>query len=260
MADWWRLDSGDARFMRVERDAWVYGPTERRLQGLRVPGARDLTLGEAAPPAFRRPATRANGFVFFRASVVAHEPALSWVDGAPISGYLGVPVEEWEPREGEVVGMRAPELGEGFEREIGLAEREVRAWRRAKHDAAELRASLVSHARNELGVSGADVARWIGVTRNRVQQISGGESAPCATLPASPDQATATLKTAHRAFVHADDMLHRAELVRRERVATACDEGGLSLGAVARILDVSRSRAQQLRDAGRRDAAVARRA
>jgi DNA-binding XRE family transcriptional regulator len=257
MSDWWRLEADDGRFVREARDAWIYGPADARLAGLRVPGARDVTLGEAAPPDIERPRRRRDGFVFFRASVVAREPALSWVGGPSISGYLGVPVEEWEPREGEVVGMRAPELSDGFDCEIAVAEREVRAWRHARNRAARQRASLVVHARHQLGASGADVARWIGVTRNRVQQICEETSDPSVPRPASLDEAPAALRSANRAFARADQMLHRSEAMRRLRVATACDEHGFSLGAVARILDVSRSRAQQLRDAGREEAAAA---
>src|SRR5215213_10307289 len=175
MSGWWRIDDDD-RFVREGPGAWVYGPADPHLAGLRVPGARDVTRGEVVPPEIE-PKRRAPGYVFFRESVVAHRPELSWLNGRPrlprprVGGYLGVPLEEWEPREGEVVGMRAPELGDGYERVLALAERDVRAWRRAKTQAARLRAALVRRARDELVVPGADVARWIGVSRNRIQQI-----------------------------------------------------------------------------------------
>ena len=260
MPDWWRIDEGDGRFVREAPDAWVYGPADPRLAGLRVPGARDVTLGEAAPPAIDRPPARySGGYVFFRESVVAREPALAWV-GEPVAvgEYLGVPVEEWEPREGDVVGMRAPELAKGTERDLAVAEREVRAWRRARNDAARRRDALVSHARHTLGAPGSDVARWVGVSRNRIQQICD-EVPPAAgtDAPATVPEATDAVRAAQEEFVHADAMLHRAEALRKRRVATACDDDGLSLGAVARILGVSRVRAQQLRDAGREDAAAA---
>lgn len=263
MPDWWRIDEGDDRFVREAPDTWVYGPAEPRLAGLRVPGARDVTLGEAMPPDIDGRARKGGGYVFFRESVVVREPALAWVGGPPlplaaVGGYLGVPVEAWEPREGEVVGMRAPELGEGCERELALAEREVRAWRRARKRAAGRRDSLVAHARHILGVSGSDLARWVGVTRNRIQQISD-EVPPAsgAEAPATVVEATAAVRAAHHDFLHADDMLHRAEALRRRRVAMAFDREGLSLGTVAKILGVTRPRAQQLRDAGREDAEVA---
>ena len=256
MSDWWRLDDEDGRFVRTAPDAWVYGPADSRVAGLRVPGARDVTLGEAAPPDIPRPRRHASGFVFFRESLVEDEPALSFVGGPTISGYVGVPLEEWEPREGEVVGMRAPELDEGFPHEVALAERDVRASRRERTRAARLRAALVCHARDGLGTPGADVARWIGVSRNRVQQICEEERDASARRPASVGQARRAVRAAHAEFLRADEMLREAEAERRLRVAAACDDGGLSLGAVAKILDVSRPRAQQLRDAGR-DAAAA---
>jgi hypothetical protein len=95
------------------------------------------------------------------------------------------------------------------------------------------------------------------VTRTRVQQICEEESDASALRPASLAEAFAAITAAQRSFAQADTMLHQAEAIRRLRVAAACDDGGLSLGAVAKILDVSRARAQQLRDAGRQDSAAA---
>jgi hypothetical protein len=261
MPGWWRIEEDDDRFVREARDVWVYGPADPRLAGLRVPAARDVTLGEAAPPDIDGLARRPGGYVFFRESVVAREPALSWVDRPrplAVGGYLGVPVEEWRPREGRVVGMQAPELGEGCERELAIAEREVRAWRRARNQAARRRDALVAHARHVLGVPGSDLARWVGVTRNRIQQIS--DEVPPASggdAPATVADAAAAVRAAHQEFAQADEMLHRAEALRRRRVAHACDTEGFSLGTVAKILGVSRPRAQQLRDVGREDAAAA---
>ena len=253
MPDWWRIDEGDERFVREAPDWWVYGPLDPRLAGLRVPGAVDVTLAEAAPPEdVGKAARRRGGYVFFRPSVVEREPALAWVDGAPVAGYLGVPIEEWEPREGDVIGMRAPELGEGCECDLAVAEREVRAWRRARKRAAGRRDSLLAHARHSLEVPGSDLARWVGVTRNRIQQICDeAPSAYGADAPGTVVEATAAVRAAHQDFLHADEMLHRAESARKRSVAIACDREGFSLGRVAKILGVTRPRAQQLRDAGR---------
>jgi hypothetical protein len=265
MSGWWRIDEDDGRFVREAPDAWVYGPADPRLEGIRVPGARDVTLGDAVPPDLER-AKSLVGYVFFRESVVAREPDLAWLgasgstapDSHPaVAGYLGVPVDEWEPREGEVVGMRAPELADGFERDVAVAEREVRAWRRVRTLAARHRDGLVGHARHTLGASGSELARSIGVSRTRIQQICDERGDGTIGSPSSIGDATRAVQAAHKDFAHADEMLRRAEAIRKLRVAAACDDGGLSLAAVGRILDVSRPRAQQLRDAGRADAAAA---
>jgi hypothetical protein len=49
----------------------------------------------------------------------------------------------------------------------------------------------------------------------------------------------------------AEDALAGARAVRRRRVVSANTAAGMGLGEIADILDVSRSQAQQLRDAGK---------
>lgn len=231
------------------------------VRGFPVPGARDLRLSDLVPVEHERPDGREETpfrNVYIRKADLTY-PELRWVEQEDFPRhlvvargrtYLAVPRRVWNRHAADVVGMRAPELGNGFERALAVSERQLQVWNAARAEAARRRGRLLLHGRRNLGVSLAHLAQWIGVTRGCVQQLlreaEDGESPrDAAPLPTARSELRHALHEAQELLEERVAFVERARRLRKRHVARAFGFGHTT-AEVADVLGVSRARAHQL--------------
>jgi hypothetical protein len=278
--DWgiWRTSAGGARFLRTSDGVWRYGRTQRELAGLPVVSAIDLTLDELVAArtgeSLRRPARmrwndglphgmRHDGLYLAESDArrVTELGTMRWARA--IRGWtthaIWIPVDaaEWGRFSKRVVGLRAPELSASTDvRMLAEAERTVRARRASRARAAARRRTIARRLAHEQRLTCGQLARVLGVTRERAHQLLHEPEAPHAALFEGADVTLHGLKHANDALSVASAALTTAREGRRALVLTANRDLGIGLGQIADILGVSRAQAQQLRNAGVSDKAT----
>lgn len=258
------------RFTRDDNGRWRYGTRDPAITGLLVPGARDYWLSELARPVpadglYRPPEQRTgrgdDGWPswvradrgYLPAGQVALTPELrdladrtdlhDWVTRRE---WAEIDPTAWAKAAVRPIGLRAPELAStGFSRSLALAERDVRLRLRRRAQAAARRLDELAAAR-AAGIPTHRVTGLLGITRARLHQLLA-DVPPMPTRRSPPD--LRALRAAHEQLQRAHADLVAAQAVRRARVRSAA-QTGMGLGQIADTLDVSRGRAQQLRDGG----------
>ena len=278
--DWgtWRTSAGGARFLRGPDGVWRYGRAQRELAGLPVVSAIDLTLDDLVAArtgeSLRRPARmrwndglpdgmRRDG-LYVAASDVRRVAELGTMRWAPtIRGWtthaIWIPLDpaQWSRLSKRVVGLRAPELSARTEvRALAEAERTVRARRASRARDSARRRTIARRLAHEQRLTCGQLARVLGVTRERAHQLVHEPEAPYAAPFEGADVSLRGLRDANDALSVANAALSTAREGRRALVLAANRDLGIGLGQIADILGVSRAQAQQLRDAGVSDKAT----
>jgi hypothetical protein len=223
-SDWgiWSTSTGGARFLRTPDGVWRYGRTQRELVGLPVVSAIDLTLDELVAArtgeSLRRPARmrRNDGLphgmrrdgLYLAESDVRRVAELGTVRWAPaIRGWtthaIWIPLDpaQWSRLSKQVVGLRAPELSARADvRTLAEAERTVRARRASRARASARRRTIARRLAHEQRLTCGQLARVLGVTRERAHQLLHEPEAPHAAPFEGADVSLRGLKDANDAL------------------------------------------------------------